>query len=170
MLQMNLMKYLLEYTLETTCHGNRSECARRLGMEYNDLKKSRNRINDGGTSNRVTEAILEMYWREHLSSDDVLRSYTRTRFGSDLEAMRDSCANLITSARSTIEDRRRSTQEETLLLNSAGEFIADAERYFCKNICQRERYQGKTCPIKYFLEYIRWLENEVSVCCNADTD
>lgn len=34
---MTLMRYLLEYTLETVCHGNRSECARRMGMEYTSI-------------------------------------------------------------------------------------------------------------------------------------
>ena len=67
---MTLMRYLLEYTLETVCHGNRSECARRMGMEYTELRKIRKRMSEGSVSNRATEALLEMYWREGLSLDE----------------------------------------------------------------------------------------------------
>ena len=48
MVPMNLTRYMLEYTLEVICHGNRSECARRMGMEYLEFKKLRNRIMAGG--------------------------------------------------------------------------------------------------------------------------
>ena len=68
---MTLMRYLLEYTLETVCHGNRSECARRMGMEYTELRKIRKRMSEGSVSNRATEALLEMLGSLHAHAEEL---------------------------------------------------------------------------------------------------
>ena len=159
--EMNLMRYLLEYTLETICHGNRSECARRMGMEYAEFKKLRNRINEGGSSNRMTEALLEMYWREHLSLDEALKAYTNSYFGADMELAESACDEILQAIHSAVEEQRRMALTETNLLNAAGRFLEELERSFCHNLCQRGRYLECACPTRRFLEYLQWLRGEM---------
>lgn len=83
---MTLIMYLVNYTISDICHGNHSECARRLCMNYPDLNKHINRIKAGETSGRLMEALLKMYWREELSLDTpsktVFRNPVWLRYGS----------------------------------------------------------------------------------------
>ena len=65
-------------------------------MEYTELRKIRKRMSEGSVSNRATEALLEMYWREGLSLDEALRQYTHTKFGSDIETAEQICNELVT--------------------------------------------------------------------------
>ena len=62
-----------------------------MERDYAELRRFRKRISDGGSSNRVTEALLEMYWRENLSVDEALKAYSELRFGSDMEAAERVC-------------------------------------------------------------------------------
>ena len=68
-------------------------------MEYTELRKIRKRMSEGSVSNRATEALLEMYWREGLSLDEALRQYTHTKFGSDIETAEQICNELVTEVR-----------------------------------------------------------------------
>lgn len=161
---MTLMRYLLEYTIEHVCHGNRSECARRMGLDYAELRRFRKRISDGGSSNRVTEALLEMYWRENLSVDDALKAYTDTRFGSDMEAAESVCDALVHSVRELIEADRQESQDMAQLLRAAASFFDELERVFCNKKCQRCLYNESPCPTKRFHEYLQWMRNELQAC------
>ena len=115
---------MLEYTLEVICHGNRSECARRMGMEYLEFKKLRNRIMAGGTSSRLPEAILEMYWRENLSLDDMLKSYTETFFGSNIEDAEGMCQELSKLGNDLLQCSRQISQDNAVILNAGKTFFS----------------------------------------------
>ena len=162
MVPMNLTRYMLEYTLEVICHGNRSECARRMGMEYLEFKKLRNRIMAGGTSSRLPEAILEMYWRENISLDDMLRSYTETYFGADIEAAEGMCAEFVKIGNELLEGRRQTAQDRAVILNAARVFFSTIVQYYCNHACHKLEYMKRetACPINRFLEYMKWLQSD----------
>lgn len=165
--RMTLMRYLLEYTLETVCHGNWSECARRMGMEYAELRKFRKRMSEGSGSSRVTEALLEMYWREGLSVDAAFAQYTKTRFGTDIENAERMCDKIVKTARENLRMEKYNAQKTADLLKAVYEFVEQTQRCFCESICQRERYQDSPCPVKQLVEFINWLEKELDVLCQA---
>lgn len=116
---MTLLRYLLEYTIEVVCDGNRSACARRLGMEYSELRKIRKRMSEGSGSNRAMEALLEMYWREGLSLDEALRQYSTTELGADLEARERACNELIGTMFETLQAESDNTQRAAYMLKAA---------------------------------------------------
>lgn len=138
---MMLVQYLLEYTLETVCHGNRSECARRLKMEYTDFRKIRKRMNDGGASNRMAEALLNMYCSESLSLDEAFRQYMRTKSGADIEEAERFCVELITSMRESILSETHNTQRSEKLMKAAYKLLEQLQRCFCEDLCPKTRYQ-----------------------------
>lgn len=113
---MTLLMYLVNYTISDICHGNHSECARRLCMNYPDLNKHINRIKAGGTSGRLMEALLEMYWREELSLDAPLKKYTETRFGSDMEVAQNICFDIFSDIQGKLQATPRNTQDLTHIL------------------------------------------------------
>ena len=154
---------MLEYTLEVICHGNRSECARRMGMEYLEFKKLRNRIMAGGTSSRLPEAILEMYWRENLSLDDMLKSYTETFFGSNIEDAEGMCQELSKLGNDLLQCSRQISQDNAVILNAGKTFFSTIVQYYCNHVCHKLRYaqEGASCPINRFLEYMKWLQDEI---------
>ena len=159
---MTLIRYLLEHTIEHICHGNRSECARRLGLEYDELRRYHKRIIAGGTSTRVTEALLEMYWRENLSIDEVLRDYTESRLGSDLEEAEKVCDELTRTIREMLDIERQSTQDSAQLLRAASAFFTELEQSFCKKRCRRCDYGENPCPAIQFSDYLQMLRSELS--------
>ena len=57
-----------------------------MGLDYAELRRFRKRISGGGSSNRVTEALMERHWRENLRVSEGLKAYSESRFGSDMEA------------------------------------------------------------------------------------
>lgn len=158
---MTLIRYLLEYTIEHVCNGNRSECARRLGLEYDELRRYHKRFVEGGTSTRVTEALLEMYWREHLSIDEVLQAYTDSKLGLDIDEADRICDELTRSIRETLDAGRQESHESTQLLRAAASFFAELENTFCKRRCHRCKYGENGCPASQFSDYLKMLQEEL---------
>lgn len=159
-----MMRYLLEYTIENICHVNRSECARRMGLDYAELRRFRKRISDGGSSNCVTEALLEMYWRENLSVDEALKAYSESRFGSDMEAAEGVCDEIVHSVRELIEIERQESQDMAQMLRAAASFFDELERVFYNKKCQRCLYNEEPCPTRRFHEYLIWVQAEFQTC------
>lgn len=158
---MTLIRYMLEYTIEYVCNGNRSECARRLGLEYDELRRYYKRFREGGTSTRVTEALLEMYWREHLSVDEVLQAYTQSDHGADMEEAERVCIEVTRSIREILDSERQKFHDSAQLLRSASSFFAELENSFCKRRCRRCKYVKGECPASRFSDYLRMLQNEM---------
>ncbi|MDO5323462.1 MAG: hypothetical protein Q4G06_05535 [Clostridia bacterium] len=155
------MRYLLEYTIEIVCKGNRSECARRMGLEYPELRKFRKRMSEGGGSARITEALLEMYWRENLSVDKALAAYTNSRAGQDIEDLENECNELVLAVRTAISENQRIAHGETQLLRAAYNFLEELERSFCNSTCLKTKYQETPCPVNRFIEYLKWAKDEL---------
>lgn len=163
---MTLLRYLLEYTIEVVCDGNRSACARRLGMEYSELRKIRKRMSEGSGSNRAMEALLEMYWREGLSLDEALRQYSTTELGADLEARERACNELIGTMFETLQAEGDNTQRAAYMLKAAHEFMEKFRHGFCDDMCHRVRYTDVQCPARRLAEFLRWFHEEI---VEADT-
>ena len=136
-------------------------------MEYAELRKFRKRMSEGSGSSRVTEALLEMYWREGLSVDAVFAQYTKTRFGTDIENAERMCDKIVKTARENLRMEKYNAQKTADLLKAVYEFVEQTQRCFCESICQRERYQDSPCPVKQLVEFINWLEKELDVLCQA---
>lgn len=158
---MNLIRYLLEYTIEEVFRGNKSECARHLDMSYDELKRIRKRISDGKNSMRLTESLLNLYWREGLSIDEALRSYTVSCCGSDFEATEKACADLAKTVRNVIESNRLTSQEEEYIFRAARNFFSEIEHYICGHVCRKGKYLDAECPVKRFQEYMQWLKKMI---------
>lgn len=158
---MILIRYLLEYTLETVCHGNRSECARRMGMAYTEFRKIRKRLSEGGGSSRATEALLEMYWREGLSVDEVFKRYTQTNLGSDIEEAERMCGELVAAVRQTIQAKESGSRRSASLMKAAYEFVEQIQKCFCEDLCRRTRYKDDPCPAMRLVELMNWLKVEM---------
>jgi len=94
-----------------------------MGLDYAELRRFRKRISDGGSSNRVTEALLEMYWRENLSVDEALKAYSESRFGSDMEAAEGVCDEIVHSVRELIKIERQELQDMAQMLYAASGFF-----------------------------------------------
>ena len=127
-----------------------------MGLDYAELRRFRKRISDGGSSNRVTEALLEMYWRENLSVDEALKAYSESRFGSDMEVAEGVCE--------LIEIERQESQDMAQMLRAAASFFGELERVFCNKKCQRCLYNEVPCPTRRFHEYLIWVRAEFQAC------
>ena len=152
---MTLLRYLLEYTIEVVCDGNRSACARRMGMEYSELRKIRKRMSEGSGSNRAMEALLEMYWREGLSLDEALRQYSMTELGSDIEARERACNELIRTMRETLQAESDDTVWQC---NSRSKGLTP---------CQTPALRAETLQDAFVTAFNRIIENKeeiISIC------
>ena len=161
---MTLLMYLVNYTISDICHGNHSECARRLCMNYPDLNKHINRIKAGGTSGRLMEALLEMYWREELSLDTPLKKYTETRFGSDMEDAQDICTDIFSDIQGKLQATPRNTQDLTHSLKMAKGLNELIHRDFCAKYCDKKKFENAECPLRKYREFILSLERELALC------
>lgn len=160
-MELTIMGYLFEYTLETVCNGNKSEFSRRLGVEQKDIYRYSKRFRDGSGSIRATEAVLEMYWREGRSIDDVLQNYTLAHPGLREEVASGFCDDVIAAIRTSLENECRAAQDLARVLKSAEHFMAQMERAFCNAACKSKRDCATQCPCKRFAEFLNWLKDEM---------
>lgn len=158
---MTLAQYMIEYTLEFVFNGNRSECARRMAMSFTEFKKLRSRVLNGGTSGRLQEAVLELFWRENLSLDDMLKSYTESCLGADIEEAEAMCEELTRIGQEMIESNRSTAQYNALLLQAAKSFFGAVVNYVCNHVCQKTGYEEGECPVARYLDYLKWLWDEL---------
>ena len=158
---MTLLLYLLDYTTYEVCHGNHSECARLLGLQYNELRKMRKRIEAGGTSGTLMKNLLEMYWRENLSLDKVLRKYTDSRLGQDYELSENACAEIFMAIRETINERPNDKQSFLRILTNADALGKSIRSNFCEKYCNRSDYEDHDCPLRQYSLFVVFLKQEI---------
>lgn len=153
---MTLMQFFLEYTIEHACHGNRSECARRLGLEYPDFRRYRKRILSGCGSYRVNEALMNMYCREGLSVDEVIISYKEAVLQKE-SVEENICRQKAISMYAAINESMIKAQKTDQLISSARSFCEELERSFCKGDCRYRWNYSDDCPPRKFFAYLEWL-------------
>ena len=160
---MTLLLYLLDYTTFEVCNGNHSECARRLGFQYNELRKMRKRIEAGGTSGILMKGILEMYWRENLSLDRVLKKYSETRLGENYELSESVCDDLFASINEAVSESPKDNQS-MLKVRKHMELLGESIRQnFCKKYCNRTDFEDHDCPLRKYSILVRSLSREMEL-------
>lgn len=165
---MTLLMYLLSYTISNVCLGNHSECARRLGMSYPDLRKIIKRINAGGTSGVLMEALLEMYWRENLSLDTVLAQYSQSQMGSDIESANMTCVHIMETVRSTVTDLPKDSQDLKRVLRLADDLGKLIRQNFCEKYCDRQKFADADCPLQEYGAFVLSLKKEMELALKEE--
>ena len=135
---MTIIRYLFERTLEMVCGGNKSDYARRLGIENAELYRLLKRFKNGASSVRAMEGLLEMYLRENRSIDTMLLGYGRTHLG--MKAAADHlCDDIIRAIHAALEQERNAAGRTLHVIDEAESFMTLLEQTYC----------GATCRIKH---------------------
>lgn len=101
--------------------------------------------------------------KENKAREDRYQA-TETRMGEDIEAAESMCRDLMESGAEILESRRSEAQDDALLLKAAQSFFDAIVSYVCNHICQKTSYSENECPIAKYLDYMRWLEDELDAC------
>ena len=149
---MTLLLYLLDYTTYEICDGNHSKCARLLGLEYNELRKMRKRIEGGGTSGILMKKLLDMYWRENFSLDKVLKNYTKSRLGENFGSIRE-----------VIKDSPKDKQSILKILKHVDTLGESIRRNFCEKYCNRSDFENQDCPMRKYSIFVQSLKHEMNL-------
>ena len=157
---MTVMAYLFDYTLNVLFEGNKSECARKLGIRRTDLNRIQQRFAEGATSVRAIEAIVNLFWKENYSLDHALRGYMSDDAASSAngQAVPD---NPLRMLREEMEREWHQAGTRMRLFKSAEAFMAQLEHSFCTEECRELRDCQTECPCKRFSELIDWLRQEL---------
>lgn len=157
---MTVTAYLFDYTLNVLCGGNRSECARRLEIRRPDFNRMQQRIEEGGVSVRAIEAILLLFWREHLSLDQVLKGYLQKIY-PDGGAADDPQEVSVRLLRDEMILEWKTASSRMNLFKAAETFMTQLERTFCSDDCRALRGCKDECPCKKFADLVDWLRTEL---------
>lgn len=157
---MTIIAYLMDYTLNELCGGNKNELSRKLDFRRGDVNRMLQRLHNGAHSIRVTEAVLQLLHREQCSLDQVLAGY-----GGDNtvpgEAVRMACEDMARILREQMANSRRAASQKMRILQSAEAFMAQLESAFCSDLCRIRRGCDKDCPCKRFAEFVDWIQKEL---------
>ncbi len=154
---MSVAAYLLEYTLNVVCGGNKSECARKLDIRRQDLNRMQKRFADGANSARIIESILILFWKEGRSLDQALREYVsdppgRSEDQFPLEEIQELHQEM------NLEWQRAGAQMR--LVKCAETFMIQLEHSFCSAECRQMRDCQTECPCRKFAEFVSWIRME----------
>ena len=161
---MEMTRRVMIYTLEVICHGNRSECARRLDMNYVQFKKMYNHVMEGKESFTMPEALMKLYAGEDLDFNAALRYGKEEKEKAAKGKIETTCSELTRIAKSILEYGRLKAQDTAVILSAAGTLLKAIENCYCGHSCDRSRYadQIDNCPISRLIDYIEWLQEELS--------
>lgn len=157
---MTVTAYLFEYTLNVLCGGNRSECARRLDIRRPDFNRMQQRIADGGGSVRAIEAILLLFWKEHLSLDQVLKGYIDQN-PSSLPIEERTPETAVKLLRDEMVQEWKSASSRMHLFKAAETFMTQLEHAFCSDECKALRGCQDECPCRKYAAFVDWLRIEL---------
>lgn len=159
---MTVTAYMFDYTLNIICSGNKSECARKLGIRRTDLNRMEHRFAEGATSVRAIEAILLLFWHEHYSLDEALKGYISVNpqeFAGDDRT--DAPEHAIRLLRDELTREWKSADARKNLYKSAESFLAQLEHCFCTEECRNQRDCKTDCPCRRFVSLVTELRQEL---------
>lgn len=165
---MNVIRFLLEYTINTIYGGNKSQCARDLGMSYNYFSKICRRTSDGSFSVRIVEDLLMLFLREGISIDDCLRQYTESQHGKQFEEDDAPCVKMLERIKGDISRTQSEAQDITDLMRVATRMSDQLRKIFCADIpdCQHQ-CKGK-CPIAEFGVFFLEIKKQAGIQMNEN--
>lgn len=158
---MTIVRFIMTRTLKDVCKGNHSECARKLSMDYSTLRKLMRRIENGGSSARLVEALLEMYWREELSLDEALRDYSETRMGEDLESAEKNCEELYQDIQEKVNTGAEDTKNIAAILKVTQDLGKIIHREYCQKYCDPLRVAQEECALRRYNDFVDQLKKEL---------
>lgn len=157
---MTVTAYLFDYTLNVLFGGNKSECARKLGIRRTDLNRMQQRFAEGATSVRAIESILLLFWKEQHSLDQALRGYMNEASEGSAEGQ-TAPDNPLRVLREEMARESHQAGARMRLFKSAEAFMPQLEHSFCTEECREQRDCQTECPCKRFSELIEWLRQEL---------
>lgn len=155
---------VLVYTLEVICHGNRSECARRLDMDYVQFKKMYNHVMAGKESFTMPESLMQMYEKEGLDFNLALKHGKEGEDGAEGVSADMRCSELVGVAKSILEYGSRKAKNTAAILSAANSLLNAIEKGHCGHACDKGRYAENmdSCPISRLIDFISWMQEEMS--------
>ena len=166
---MSVIRFLLEYTVNHVFGGNKSQCARELGMTYNYFSKIYRRTSEGSYSIRLIEDLLLLFMRMGISLDDCLREYTQSQRGKRIEDMESSCVNAYERTQGSISHMQSEAQDVTDLMRAATRMSDHLRKVFCSDIPECTHDCTGDCPIVEFGMYIMEIRRQIGLHVNEGT-
>jgi len=160
-MNMTLLMFIVNYTINEICQGNHSDCARRLHIEYAVLRRQIKQINDGGTSGRLIEAILELYWRENKSLDKALKLYESSRMGADMEAAEFSCERMFSDIQRKVQTQADMNEDLSRILKAACVLGDTVRQCRCQKYCDPRNYQNEECSMRHLERFVDQIKVEM---------
>ena len=154
--------YLYEHTLNVLCAGNKSECARKLGIRRTDLNRLDHRLKEGSNSVRLIEAILVLFWQEHHSLDQALLGYLGD--GAQMNEKRSApevSSTALRMVRNEMTQEWQSAGSRMRFFKAAEAFMVQLELCFCSEDCRAIRDCQTECPCKLLADFLRSLPAEL---------
>lgn len=166
---MSVIRFLLEYTVNQVFGGNKSQCARELGMSYNYFSKIYRQTSEGSYSIRLVEDLLLLFMRMDISLDDCLREYTSSQRGKQIEAMEASCVKAFEQIQGNISHIQSEAQDVTDLMRAATRMSDQLRKVFCSDIPDCTHDCADDCPIVEFGLYIMEIKKQIGLHVNDNT-
>ena len=166
---MSVIRFLLEYTVNHVFGGNKSQCARELGMTYNYFSKIYRRTSEGSYSIRLVEDLLLLFMRMDISLDDCLREYTQSQRGKRIEDMESSCVKAYERIQGSISHMQSEAQDVTDLMRAATRMSDHLRKVFCSDIPECTHDCTGDCPIAEFGVYIMEIKKQIGLHVNKNT-
>lgn len=166
---MSVIRFLLEYTVNHVFGGNKSQCARELGMTYNYFSKIYRRTSEGSYSIRLIEDLLLLFMRMGISLDDCLREYTQSQRGKRIEDMESSCVNAYERIQGSISHSQSDAQDVADLMRAATRMSEQLRKVFCSDIPECTHDCTGDCPIAEFGVYIMETKKQIGLHVNENT-
>lgn len=160
-MSVNILMFFVNYTINEICHGNHSDCARRLHIDYAVLRRQIKQINNGGTSGRLIEALLEMYWRENMSLDKALKLYESSNMGEDMEDAEDSCKSMFSDIQRKVQTQADMNEDLSRILKAACVLSETVRQCHCQKYCDPRNYQNEECSMRHLERFVERIEVEM---------
>lgn len=166
---MSVIRFLLEYTIKHVFGGNKSQCAREMGMSYNYFSKIYRRTSEGSYSMRLVEDLLLLFIRMDISMDDCLREYETSQRGKYIEKMESDCVRTYERIQGSISRTQAEAQDVTDLMRVATRMSDQLRKVFCSDISECTHDCTGNCPILEFGLYIMEIKKQIGLQVNDNT-
>ena len=163
---MSVIRFLLEYTVNKVFGGNKSQCARELGMTYNYFSKLYRRTSEGSCSVRLVEDILMLFMRKSISLDDCLKEYFVSQRGKAIEEREAPCVKKFELVQGDISKSQTEAQDLTDLMRVATRMGDQLRKVFCADIADCTYDCVGECPIIEFGVFIMAIKKQAGMHVN----